>query len=135
MAAFSTHGPTGGVVLAYQPSWEIPRLLINSKYWVLRVEAADALALSKVYIMLTPSIGVCLMPLTKSGALMPVASRIVGTISMMWWNWVRMPPASLMRSGHEIARPCRVPPKCEATCFVYLNGVSNAHDHPTAMCG
>jgi hypothetical protein len=41
----------------------------------------------------------------------PVASRIVGTMSMMWWNWLRTPPASLMRAGHEIARPCRVPPK------------------------
>src|SRR6266404_6530419 len=113
----------------------MPRLLTISKYWVLCVVGALAFALSKVYAMLTPSIGLCLMPFTVSGALIPVASRIVGTISMMWWNWVRMPPTSLMRSGHEIARPCRVPPKCEATCLVHLNGVSNAHDHPTAMCG
>ena len=35
----------------------------------------------------------------------------------------------------EIAMPCRVPPKCEATCFTHLKGVSNAHDHGTAMCG
>ena len=85
--------------------------------------------------MLTPSIGFCVMPLTNSGALMPVASRRVGTISMTWWNWVRMPPTSLMWPGHEMAMPCRVPPKCEATCLVHLNGVSNAHDQPTAMCG
>ncbi len=85
--------------------------------------------------MLTPSIGFCLMPSTISGALTPVASRIVGTMSMTWWNWVRMPPASLMRFGHEIAMPWRVPPKCEATCLVHLNGVSNAHDQATAMCG
>ena len=31
--------------------------------------------------------------------------------------------------------PCRVPPKCEATCLVHLNGVSKAHDQATAMCG
>ncbi len=40
-----------------------------------------------------------------------------------------------MWPGHEIAIPWRVPPKCEATCLVHLNGVSNAHDHATAMCG
>src|SRR6266851_8351436 len=113
----------------------MPRLLTISKYWVLRVEGAVAFALSKVYVMLTPSIGLCLMPLTVCGALIPVASRIVGAMSMMWWNWVRMPPASLMRAGHEMAMPCRVPPKCDATCLVHLNGVSNAHDHATAMCG
>src|SRR5438094_4850240 len=113
----------------------MPRLLTISKYWVLRVEGALALALSKVYAMLTPSIGACLMPLTVCGALMPVASRIVGAMSMMWWNWVRMPPASLMRFGQAIAMPCLVPPKCDATSLVHLKGVSNAHDHATAMCG
>src|SRR6476661_2754512 len=85
--------------------------------------------------MLTPSIGFCLMPLAYSGALMPVASRIVGMMSMMWWNWLRMPPGSLMWPGQLIAMPCRVPPKCDATCLVHLNGVSKAHDHATAMCG
>src|ERR1700709_771886 len=113
----------------------MPRLAIISKYWVLRFDGALALALAKVYAMLMPSIGFCLMPLTVCGALTLVASRIVGTMSMMWWNWLRMPPGSLMWPGHEIARPCRVPPKCEATCLVHLNGVSNAHDHATAMCG
>jgi len=54
---------------------------------------------------------------------------------MMWWNWLRTPPVSLMRAGHEIAMPCRVPPKCDATCFDHLNGVSNAHAQPTAMWG
>ena len=113
----------------------MPRLAIISKYWVVRFEGAFAFALSKVYAMLTPSIGFCLMPSTICGDLMPAASRIVGTMSMMWWNWWRTPPASLMRAGHEIARPWRVPPKCDAICLVHLNGVSNAHDHATAMCG
>ncbi len=85
--------------------------------------------------MLTPSIGFCWIPSTIAGALMPVASRIVGTMSMMWWNWWRTAPTSLMWPGHEIARPCRVPPKCDATCLVHLNGVSKAQDHATAMCG
>ncbi len=46
-----------------------------------------------------------------------------------------MPPVSLMRAGQEIAMPWRVPPKCEATCLVHLNGVSKAQDQATAMCG
>ena len=85
--------------------------------------------------MLTPSIGFCGMPSTTSGAGMPVASRIVGTMSMMWWNWLRMPPLSVMRPGHAMAMPWRTPPKCEAICLVQENGVSNAQAHGTAMCG
>src|SRR5450432_3939207 len=61
----------------------MPRLLISSKYCVLRTDGAVAFFLSKVYAMLTPSIGLCLMPLTVCGALTPVASRIVGTISRL----------------------------------------------------
>ena len=57
--------------------------------------------------MLTPSMGFCSMPSTTSGAEMPVASRIVGTMSMTWWNWLRMPPLSLITFGQEIAMPCR----------------------------
>jgi hypothetical protein len=71
--------------------------------------------------------------LTITGAGMPVASRIVGTMSMMWWNWWRIPSGSLMRLGQAIATPCRVPPKCDATCLVHLNGVSKAQVQPTAM--
>src|SRR5208282_5327732 len=70
--------------------------------------------------MLTPSIGFCLIPLTTSGARIPVASRIVGTISMQWWNCARMPPTSLMWPGQLIARPCLVPPKCDAICLVHF---------------
>ena len=66
---------------------------------------------------------------------MPVASRIVGAMSIMWWNWLRTPPTSLIRLGHEIAMPWRVPPKCEAICLVHLNGVSNAQVQATDMCG
>src|ERR1700751_1360285 len=106
-----------------------------SKYCLGRVDGALAFALSKVYAMLTPSIGFCAMPLAITGAGMPVVSRMVGTMSIMWWNWVRMPPASLMRFGQQIAIPWRVAPKCDATCLVHLNGVSNAHDQATAMCG
>jgi hypothetical protein len=40
-------------------------------------EGALASALSKVYIMLTPSIGFCGRPSTTSGAGMPAASRSV----------------------------------------------------------
>ena len=38
-----------------------------------------------------------------------------------------MPPTSLMWPGHDMATPWAVPPKCDATCFIHLNGVSNAH--------
>ena len=85
--------------------------------------------------MLTPSIGFCWMPSTSSGALMPVASRIVGTMSITWWNWLRMPPLSLITFGQEMAMPWRTPPKCDAICLVQENGVSNAQVHGTAMCG
>src|SRR5215510_9570415 len=108
---------------------------IISKYCVVCVEGAFAFFASNVYVMLTPSIGFCGMPSTMSGALMPVASRIVGTISMRWWNWLRMPPLSLITFGQEIAMPWRVPPKCDATCLVQENDVSNAQVHGTAMCG
>src|SRR4029077_19368553 len=104
-------------------------------YCVVRLDAALAFALSQVYAMLTPSIGRCLTPLIMSGAEMPVASRMVGATSIMWWNWRRTPPTSLMWPGHEMAMPCAVPPKCDATCFVHLNGVSNAQAHGTAICG
>jgi hypothetical protein len=100
--------------------------------WVCR-DGASAFFASKVYVKLTPSIGFCGMPSTTSGAGMPVASRIVGTMSMMWVNWLRIPPLSLMTAGHEIAMPCRTPPQCEAICLVQENGVSKAHVHATAM--
>ena len=37
--------------------------------------------------------------------------------------------------GPGDAMPCRVPPKCDATCLVHLKGVSNAQDHATDICG
>src|SRR5262245_47547406 len=104
-----------------------------SKYCVLCVEGAFAFFLSNVYRMLTPSIGFCGIPLTTFGAPIFVASRIVGTMSITWWNWWRIPPLSVMTFGHEIAMPWRVPPKWETICLVHANGVSNAHAHGTAM--
>ena len=75
--------------------------------------------------------GICWIPFTDVGASMPAASRMVGARSMTWWNWVRSPPASVIRRGHEMARPLRVPPKWEATCFIHWNGASRAHAQPT----
>ena len=40
-----------------------------------------------------------------------------------------------MWPGQDIATPCAVPPKCDATCFVHLKGVSMAHDQGAAKCG
>ena len=85
--------------------------------------------------MLTPSIGFCLMPSTMSGALNPggFEDRRHDVDDMVE---LRADAAGvLMWPGQEITIPCRVPPKCEAICLVHLNGVSNAQDHATAMCG
>src|SRR6185312_1039718 len=111
------------------------RLPSISKYCVVCRVGASALALSHVYFRLIPSMGLCLIPLTISGCGMPVASRMVGTISMTWWNWWRIPPLSLMWPGQEIAMPCLVPPKCDGTCFTHLNGVLIAHAQGAAKCG
>src|SRR5262249_11850523 len=100
---------------------------------VLCVDGAFAFFLSKVYVMLTPSIGLCLMPSTSFGCLTPAACRIVGAMSITWWNWWRMPPLSVITFGQEIAIPCRTPPRGETVCFVKENGVSNAHAPGTAM--
>jgi hypothetical protein len=48
-----------------------------------------------------------------------------------WWNWVRIPPLSLIRFGQEMTSGLRVPPKCEAICLPHWKGVSMAHAHPT----
>ena len=36
-----------------------------------------------------------------------------------------------MPRGQETASALRVPPKCDATCFIHWNGESSAHAHPT----
>src|SRR5512136_1038191 len=102
-----------------------------SKYWVVCVDGALAFFASNVYIMLTPSIGLCLMPSTTFGCLMFEACRMVGTTSITWWNWCRMPPLSLIVAGQEIAIGCLTPPSADTICLVHLNGVSNAHAHGT----
>jgi hypothetical protein len=43
-------------------------------------------------------------------------------MSITWWNCDRSPPVSLIRAGHELPMGLRVPPKCDATCFIYWNG-------------
>jgi hypothetical protein len=85
--------------------------------------------------MLTPSMGFCSIPSITSGMGIPVASRIVGAISMTWWNWCRMPPLSLITSGQAMAIPCLVPPKCELTILVHVNGVPKAQVQPIDIWG
>ena len=63
---------------------------------------------------------------------MPIASRIVGAMLITLWNWLRMPPRSVMRLGHVTTMPVRVPPRFEATCFVHRQGVSIANAQGTA---
>ena len=56
--------------------------------------------------MLTPSMGACTMPLTISGAFIRAASKIVGTMSMMRWNWVRMTPF-VVPAARAFDRACK----------------------------
>ena len=60
--------------------------------------------------MLTPSIGRWSMPLTRVGSGTPTHSRMVGAMSMRWWNWRRMPPVSVIRAGQEITAAVLQPP-------------------------
>ncbi|MCY1298826.1 hypothetical protein D9M69_456580 [compost metagenome] len=80
--------------------------------------------------MLMPSMGFCGTPLSVLGASMPAASRMVGTMSVTEWNWLRRPPLSLILAGQEMTSGLRVPPKCEATCLVHWNGVFMAWAQP-----
>ena len=82
--------------------------------------------------MLVPSYGLCCTPLTIVGSGMPAASSTVGATSMTWLNWLRMPPFSLIPLGQCTMVPLRVPPQCDATCFVHWYGESIAHAQPTA---
>ena len=61
--------------------------------------------------------GFCATPLMLVGAGTPAASSSVGMMSITEQNCVRRPPLSLMRAGHEMTMPLRVPPKCEAICL------------------
>ena len=73
--------------------------------------------------MLMPSIGCWVTPFTTAGWGSCAASRIVGTMSMTWWNCERISPRALMPFGQEMTMPLRVPPKWLATCLVHWNGV------------
>ena len=53
-------------------------------------------------------------------------------MSMTWANWVRISPLALKPFGQCTIVPLRVPPQCEATCFVHWYGVSSACAQPTA---
>ena len=82
--------------------------------------------------MLVPSYGLCCTPLTIVGSGRPAASSTVGATSMTWLNWLRMPPFSLMPFGQCTIVPLRVPPQCDATCFVHWYGEFIAQAQPTA---
>lgn len=58
---------------------------------------------------------------------------MVGTTSMMWRNWSRRPPLSEILAGQVTVMFCRIPPSCEAICFIHGYGVSKAQVQPTAM--
>ena len=69
--------------------------------------------------MLTPSIGRCATPLTAVGCGSPAASSTVGATSITWWNCERISPRAAIPRGQWTIVPLRVPPQCEATCFVH----------------
>ena len=115
---------------AVQPLWKMPRLTNISKYWVSR--CSGAAASSNVGRMLRPWIGICWTPWTNVGSGSPAASRTVAATSMTWLNWVLISPLALILSGQCTMVPLRVPPQCEATCFVHWYGVSIAWAQPTA---
>ena len=81
--------------------------------------------------MLVPSIGFWATPWTLVGSGMPAASRIVGAMSMTWWNCARISPRARIAAGQWTIVPLRVPPKCDATCLVHWYGVSIACAQPT----
>ena len=83
--------------------------------------------------MLTPSSGFCWTPLTNVGSGRPAASRTVGATSITCANWVRTSPFALIPAGQWTIVPFRVPPQCEATCFVHWYGVHIACAQPTAI--
>jgi hypothetical protein len=70
--------------------------------------------------------------LTIVGAGRPAASNTVGATSITCANWVRSSPLARMPFGQCTIVPLRVPPQCEATCFVHWYGVSSACAQPTA---
>ena len=69
--------------------------------------------------MLTPSSGACWIPWTNDGCGRCAASSTVGATSMTWVNWVRISPFALIPDGQCTIIPLRVPPQCDATCFVH----------------
>ena len=72
------------------------------------------------------------MPLTMTGSGRPAASSTVGATSITWWNWGRTSPLAWMPPGQCTIVPLRVPPQCEAICFVHWYGAFIAWAQPTA---
>ena len=95
----------------------MPRLQNISKYCV--SWRSSSAAPSNEYAMLTPSIGRWATPLTVVGWGSPAASSTVGATSMTWWNCERTSPRAAIPRGQWTIVPLRVPPQCEATCFVH----------------
>ena len=69
--------------------------------------------------MLVPCSGICCTPCTNVGAGRSAASRIVGATSITWQNCERTSPRAAKPLGQWTIVPLRVPPQCEATCFVH----------------
>jgi hypothetical protein len=95
----------------------MPRLTNISKYCVSR--CSGAAASSKVGAMLLPCRGICCTPCTKLGSGRPATSSTVAATSITWLNCVRTSPRDSKPRGQCTTVPLRVPPQCEATCFVH----------------
>ena len=95
----------------------MPRLQNISKYCVSR--SSGAAASSNDGAIETPCSGICWMPWTKLGSGRPATSSTVAATSITWWNCERTSPFALNLLGQWTIVPLRVPPQCEATCFVH----------------
>ena len=93
---------------AFQPSCQRPRWPNISKYC--GFARCGALAFSMLAAKLAPSSGCCGTPAITSGALRPIRSSSVGTMSLAWQNWWRSSPRAAMPFGQHITSGSRMPP-------------------------
>ncbi len=69
--------------------------------------------------MLFPCSGICWTPCTLTGSGRPAASSTVAAMSITWLNCERVSPRARKPLGQCTIVPLRVPPQCDATCFVH----------------
>ena len=68
--------------------------------------------------------------MSSFGGSTPMAARMVGTMSITWWNCLRSSPLALIPFGQWTTSGFCVPPKC-VYCLHSLKGVLPASAQPT----